>query len=91
MCIVLLTSILKVDGSGLAALTTHLKYTPMSSTSNCVVDLSSRGFWGSGAEEEAASRQLSMSIVRQLLLCRHSGELCFPAMVCAAEDWWVGE
>ena len=45
--------------AGLAASTTHLKYTPVSSTSNCV-----GGLWASGAEEEAASRQLSTSTVR---------------------------
>ena len=62
--LLLLTSTLKVDGSGLATSTIHLKYTPMSSTSNCIGGLWVGGFGGSEAEEEAASRQLSMSIVR---------------------------
>ena len=67
--LLLLTSALKVDGLRLAASTTHLKYTPMSSTSNCVGGVWVGGVWvggfgGSEAEEEAASRQLSMSIVR---------------------------
>ena len=62
--LLLLTSTLKVDGLGLAASTTHLKYTPMSSTSNCVGGLGVGDLWASEAEEEAASRQLSMSIVR---------------------------
>ena len=62
--LLLLTSALKVDGLRLAASTTHLKYTPMSSTSNCIGGVWIGGFGGSEAEEEAASRQLSMSIVR---------------------------
>ena len=67
--LLLLTSTLKVDGSRLAASTTHLKYTPMSSTFNCVGGVWVGGLgvgdlWASEAEEEAASMQLSMSIVR---------------------------